>query len=210
VEKQFGFSGKLSDKARGVMQMFGVDLERLRTGSTRHACEIHLEPGQVCYITGPSGSGKSVIIRELYKAAPKNERLMLDDIELPADKRLVDCFESELVSSLKTLSMAGLSDVFTLLSTPAQLSEGQKYRFRLAMAIASKSSFIFADEFCSNLDRITAAVIAYSVRRYATKSGKIFILSSSHDDIISDLVPDTLVIRHLNGKTEVRTSDDAD
>jgi ABC-type ATPase with predicted acetyltransferase domain len=210
VEKQFEFSGKLSDKALGVMRMFGVDMARLRTGGIRHACQIQLRPGQVCYITGPSGSGKSVIMRELYKAAPKDKRLMLDAIELPADKRLVDCFEGELVSSLKSLSMAGLSDVFTLLSIPAQLSDGQKYRFRLAMAMASKNSFIFADEFCSNLDRITAAVIAYSVRRYATKSGKIFILSSSHDDIISDLAPDMLVIRHLNGRTEVRTTDETD
>ena len=63
--------------------------------------------------------------------------------------------------------------------------------------------FIFADEFCAELDRITAAVIAYNIRRYAKGTGVRFILASSHDDILADLEPDVLVVRELCGEGEV-------
>ena len=67
---------------------------------------------------------------------------------------------------------------------PGNLSEGEKYRFRLAMALASGKKFIFADEFCSNLDRITAAVICYNIQRYAKRHMMTFVLASSHEDIL--------------------------
>lgn len=62
---------------------------------------------------------------------------------------------------------------------------------------------IFADEFCSNLDRITAAVIAYQIRKFATCHNVAFVLASSHDDILADLLPDVIIVKQLNGKTEV-------
>jgi ABC-type ATPase with predicted acetyltransferase domain len=101
------------------------------------------------------------------------------------------------------MSYAGLSDVFCMLTAPANLSEGQKYRFRLACCLASGKKLIFADEFCSNLDRITAAVIAYNVRRFAKKAGVTFFLASSHDDILVDLQPDVLVVKRFTGPAEV-------
>jgi len=83
------------------------------------------------------------------------------------------------------------------------LSEGQKYRFRLAKALASGKQIIFADEFCSNLDRITATVIAYQIRKFATRHKVAFVLASGHEDILADLRPDVVIVKHLNGKTEV-------
>jgi ABC-type ATPase with predicted acetyltransferase domain len=71
------------------------------------------------------------------------------------------------------------------------------------MAMAGRGKYIFADEFCSNLDRITAAVISYNVRKYATEKKRIFILASSHDDILLDLQPDVIVIKELSGDAKV-------
>jgi ABC-type ATPase with predicted acetyltransferase domain len=71
------------------------------------------------------------------------------------------------------------------------------------MALAAKKKFIFADEFCSELDRITAAVISYKIQKFAKQSGTIFILASSHEDILLDLAPDVLVVNVLSGPTEV-------
>ena len=90
-----------------------------------------------------------------------------------------------------------------MLNVPANLSEGQKYRFRLACALASGRKFIFADEFCSNLDRITAGVIAYNVRRFAKHNGVTFFLASAHEDILADLQPDVLVVKNFSGEAEV-------
>jgi len=108
-----------------------------------------------------------------------------------------------LLSALRHLSTAGLNDVFCILNKPSKLSDGQKMRFRLATAMAGRGKYIFADEFCSSLDRITAAVISYNVRKYAAEKKRIFILASSHDDILLDLQPDVIVIKELSGPTKV-------
>jgi hypothetical protein len=71
------------------------------------------------------------------------------------------------------------------------------------MAMAAKRKFVFADEFCSELDRITAVVISYNIHKFAKRTGTTFILASSHDDILLDLAPDVLVIKELSEKAQV-------
>jgi len=203
VSKTFEADFKISEKAAAVMRMFGVSKQRLRKMAVTHSCTVRIEAGQVVYITGPSGSGKSVLLRELQKCIGPAERTNLDEIELSSDKPLIDCFEADLVTSLRLLSTAGLNDVFCILNRPSFLSEGQKWRFRLAMALARDKKFIFADEFCCGLDRITAAVISHKIRRFADRYGVTFILASSHDDVLADLQPDILIVKELSGPTEV-------
>ncbi len=203
IEKAFPWRGKLTSKVISVMKMFGLDVERLKSGSLRHKCKINLKAGDICYITGASGAGKSVLLRELYELVPAQDRLNLDDVELEKGKTLVDCIEGNFFEALKILSTAGLSDVFCVLNEPTKLSDGQKYRYRLARALAGGKKMIFADEFCASLDRITAAVIAHNIRKIAKRSGQTFVLASSHDDLLCDLLPDVVVIKHLTGKTEV-------
>jgi len=226
VDKKFEWEGRITPKVGAVMRMFGVDVNRLAEASPRHNCSVELCAGQIAYITGPSGSGKSVLLRELMAAA-HNDCIDLDSIDLCNDCAVIDCIDGNFIDALRTLSIAGLSDVFAVLNTPANLSEGQKYRFRLAKALAltggmaggeawpcSSSNqqqapgseqlrIIFADEFCSNLDRITAAVIAYQIRKFATRCNVAFVLASSHEDILADLRPDVLIVKQLNEKTEV-------
>ena len=71
------------------------------------------------------------------------------------------------------------------------------------MALATGKKFIFADEFCSELDRITAASISFKLCKFAQKTGTTFILASSHEDTLLDLAPDVLVRKDLSGTTSV-------
>ena len=205
IETKFPRTVKLTEKVISVMKMFGIDLERLSRGNLIHKCSLKIKPGDICYITGPSGSGKSVLLNELYDLAQLagENAIALKDIPLESGKTLIDCIEGDFFSGLRLLSKAGLSDVFSILNEPVFLSEGQKYRYRLARAIASGRKVIFADEFCCGLDRITAAVIAHNIRKIAGPAGLTFILASSHDDMLCDLLADVVVIKHLSGKTEV-------
>jgi len=203
IEKVFPWNTRMTEKVISVMKMFGLDAERLRSNIVCQKCEINVKPGDICFITGASGAGKSVMLREIYRLISPDKRLMLDDIELENRKSLIDCMQGDFFESLRLLSKAGLSDVFAVLNQPARLSEGQKYRYRLARALISDRNMIFADEFCSNLDRITAAVISHNIRKFAKQSGKTFILASSNDDLLIDLQPDIVVIRHLGGSGEV-------
>ncbi len=69
--------------------------------------------------------------------------------------------------------------------------------------MAEGKKVIFADEFCSNLDRITASVISYNVHRFAKENKVTFILASSHEDILLDLQPDTVIVKEFSGPATV-------
>ena len=183
--------------------MFGLTKDRLAEKSFSISCQLEINSGEVVYITGPSGAGKSVLLRELEKEVPVSERINLDGTELSEDKTLIDCFGGDIVEGLKLLSMAGLNEVSCALSRCVDLSDGQKYRFRLAKALESGKKYIFGDEFCSNLDRITAAVISYNIRKFAKRRDVTFILAGTQDDILGDLCPDVLVVKELSGPAEV-------
>ena len=203
VSKSFGWRGTITDKVASVCRMFGLTIDRLTERKVNYGCKLQISDGDIVYLSGPSGAGKSVLLRELEKSVPASDRINLEEIKLPDNKTLIDCIDAGLLDSLKVLSLAGLNDCFCILNQPRNLSDGQKYRFRLAMALAAKKKFIFADEFCSELDRITAAVISYNIHKFAKRTGTIFILASSYDDILLDLSPDVLVAAELSGKTEV-------
>jgi len=202
VEKRLCRDGLLSDKGRALMRMFGVSIDRLRRPRVLGA-EFEAKQGQVVFITGPSGAGKSVLLGEIERGTDQADRINLDDIELPDDRAVIDCIDADLLSGLTLLSIAGLSDVFCLLNKPANLSDGEKFRFRLALAMASRKKYVFADEFASALDRVTAAVVAHQVRKFATRNDVTFFLAGAHDDVLWELQPDVIVELELGGGTQV-------
>lgn len=203
ISKTFKWRGTVTDKVASVCRMFGLTTGRLTGQSFTHSCRLEIDAGDIVYLTGPSGAGKSVLLDELQKAVPTGERINLAEIPLPADRTLIDCIDADIMESLRFLSVAGLNDCFCILNQPDKLSAGQQYRFRLAMVLAAGKKFVFADEFCSELDRVTAAVISYRLHRFAKRTGTTFILASSREDILLDLMPDVLVVKQLSGPAEV-------
>ena len=132
-----------------------------------------------------------------------SEAIDLDSVDAPQGTALIDCFEDTLEQSLYWLSVAGLSDAFAILRSCEQLSDGQRYRFRLALAMSKKPAVICIDEFCATLDRVTAAVVAHNVRKFADRFDTTFIVATSHDDILDDLCPDVVVVKHLGSQCDV-------
>lgn len=203
ISRRIKWQGTMTDRVIDVCRMFGLTSDRLKERYSDHTCRLEINPGDIVYITGASGSGKSILFNELQKSIPNSDRIDLAQIDLPSEKTLIDCVEGDLLTSLRFLSIAGLNDCFCILNQPSRLSDGQKYRFRLAMALAAQKKYIFADEFCSDLDRITALVIAQRLREFAKKNHTTFILASSHKDILLDLAPDVLVMRDFTSPPQV-------
>lgn len=195
--------GEITDKVAAYMRMFGLSAQQVRQVRRSYSCEVEINRGDIVFISGPSGCGKSVILKELERSVPVPERVNLDEITLPGDRAVIDCFEGDLLGALKLLSIAGLTDVICIVNEPAHLSEGQQWRFRLAMALASGRGFVFADEFCCGLDRVTACVIAYNIHKFAKRTGVTFVAAASRDDLLADLEPDVLVLQELSGATRV-------
>ena len=193
----------LSDKAVQVCRMFGLTVDRLDERTVNHHCCLEMEAGDIVYITGPSGSGKSVLLRELQHSIDPSQSIDLASVPLPDDRSVIDCFEGSIITGLRTLGLVALSEVFCILNKPSLLSDGQKFRFRLAQALTSGKPFVFADEFCSELDDVTAATVAFNVHKFAKQTQTTFIAASSRKDILMDLAPDVLVIKDFSGPAEV-------
>ena len=68
LNKTFSWQGTVTDKVASVCRMFGLTIDRLKQQQKVHSCKINIKPSDVVYITGPSGSGKSVLLTELEKS----------------------------------------------------------------------------------------------------------------------------------------------
>jgi ABC-type ATPase with predicted acetyltransferase domain len=207
VQTEIAFEPPTTPRATELIRLFGLRLERIRQQYLRHRCRLSLRPGDIVYITGASGTGKTVLLDALYDQLEPDNRLRLDEIPLRDDRPAIDCIEQPIFASTETFTRAGLGDIFNMLQTPAHLSTGQQHRFRLAMALTHPATFIFADEFTSSLGRITALAIAHHLRKLAQRSGKIFVLASCHEDVLADLLPDILIVKELTGKTKMLYKD---
>jgi len=201
VEKTFEVAACDSPNVRLLGEFFGLDTAGPRRVTVLEPKTIIINPGDVVYITGSSGAGKSVLLRLL--AERMEGALLLDDVELPDDKPLVDCMDGPLDEITCWLSMVGLSDAAAMLHRPGELSEGQRYRLRLALALARRPKVICIDEFCNSLDRVAAAMVAWSIRKFADKYETTFLVASAHDDILDDLSPDVIAVKHLGGTCDV-------
>lgn len=203
IQKQVGLYGTVSKRAAEVMRLFGLDRRDLERHLTRCSCELEIGPGQICLITGPSGTGKTLLLRELFESLAEEERIRLDDIPLERNASVIDCIEGPVWEALRMLCRAGLSDVFTVLNCPGRLSEGQKYRYRLARALLSRKRYIFADEFGSLLERTGAHILAFQIRRIISENGRVFFAASCREDLAVPLLPDVIVRKDLGRKTEI-------
>lgn len=201
-----------------VAAMFGLGIDEQKKLSIIPSMKLDLQGGRVVFITGPSGSGKSLLLGLIDKALRDREGVRVirfDQLPDPPDRPLVDCFDPvPLEQVLQTLSLAGLNDAFVMLRKPSELSDGQRYRLRLAQTMrlvadgsagsSPRLCVMLADEFGATLDRLTAAVIARNVRKWTRRQGHVcFIAATTHDDLLEPLEPDVLIEKHLGEGIEV-------
>lgn len=196
---------QLSVRAASVAAMFGIPLTTARQEVLFENVELDLGPGEVVLITGPSGAGKSTLLRKISAALQDRQARItnLAAIEIDNGRSVVDCFSCALEQALAHLSRAGLSEAHVLLRSPAQLSEGQQFRYRLARFFASDAEILIADEFCATLDRVTAKVVAHQLGKFIRTSGKCAIVATTHEDLAADLRPAIQIYKCLGKGVEM-------
>jgi ABC-type ATPase with predicted acetyltransferase domain len=97
------------------------------------------------------------------------EAAKMSDVKIDPEKPLIDTVGDSVTEGLKLLSKVGLNDAFLFVRRYSQLSDGQKYRYRLAKLIESGAQWWIMDEFCATLDRETAKIVAFNVQKLARR-----------------------------------------
>jgi ABC-type ATPase with predicted acetyltransferase domain len=210
IDKRFSTRVKRDQRVLEVAESFGIGLED-REFVIFDNLQLEVKQGDIAYITGQSGSGKSLLLRELkaQMIAEGKNVVDLDSVTIDMDTPLISQIGKTTNDAIRILGIAGLNDAYLFVRKPGELSDGQRYRFRLAKAIETGADVWIADEFMAVLDRTAAKVIAYSVQKTARRAGATVIVATTHSDMVADLGPDLFIEKRYREKLRIETVENA-
>lgn len=203
LNKSFESRVARSDRVLAIAESFGIGLEAKEFHVLK---DVHLtvNQGDVVYITGQSGSGKSQLLKCLREEMTKQglKVVDIDGVELK-DAPLIDQVGKDTNEALAILSQVGLNDAYLVVRKPKELSDGQLYRFKLALLFSKDADVWVSDEYCAPLDRVTARVVSFNAQKLARRHNKTLIVATTHDDMIEELAPSVTVIKRFNDRIEI-------
>ena len=204
VSKSFDTRVDKSPRVLEVAEAFGLGLTDKKFVVYENL-EVDIEPGDVVYVTGQSGSGKSLLLRDLAAQLRDAGKHVYDLADVPMlEKPLVDQIGDDTNHALALLSQAGVTDAYLFVRNPSQLSDGQKYRFKLAKLIESGAEIWIADEFAAVLDRDMAKVVAYNIAKAARAAGAILLVATTHTDLREYLGASITIEKLYGTRVDVR------
>jgi len=206
VDKEFKTRSRITKRTLEVAKAFGIGVDEEKTFTVFKDFEVDIEPGHVVYIVGESGSGKSILLRALARELSKHKEFggVIADwrIEINPNEILIHGVGRDHAEAMRILSMVGLNEAYLFLRRYRELSDGQKYRYKLAKAFWSGKKTIIFDEFCSTLDRVTAKIVAYLAQKFCRKTGRTLIVATTHEDLLEDLNPDLVIEKRFGPYVE--------
>ena len=173
-----------SDRVLEIADAFGVGIDE----SHKHIIveNLTIPDFNILYLTGMSGSGKSSLLNEFKKIYSFKEPEIDTETNLP----IIDTIGKDVDEALYLLNLVGLGEAFLYVKPYKLLSDGQKYRYKIAKIIESGQKVWCIDEFCSFLDRTTAKIVSYNVQKIARKLGVKVIVATAHNDLQAYLQAD--------------------
>lgn len=181
--------------------------------AARSGVTLKLAPGSVTLVTGPSGAGKTTILRAAAEAARALGWRAVDPSRLsPPERPAVALIPGGAEVAMRRLSDAGLAEAGCLVRRPRELSDGQRARLLLALSLEKaantarrgRRALLIADEFAATLDRATATSMAQSLARAVRRDGRVCaLLATPRDDLGRALEPEQTVQVRADGAAVV-------
>jgi energy-coupling factor transporter ATP-binding protein EcfA2/N-acetylglutamate synthase-like GNAT family acetyltransferase len=200
---EFSTRAEVTERTVAVCEAFGLGVDEARRFVVFDDFSLDFHRGNLIFVTGDSGGGKSLLLKA-FKGFFGEEAIELADVEVSPDETLIEGVGKDVKEAIEILSLCGLNDAFLFLRKFKELSDGQKYRYKLAKLIdrGEKKVWII-DEFCASLDRVMAKIIAYLIQKVARKLGKTVVAATTHEDLVEDFQPDVLVYKGFEKDVEV-------
>ncbi len=193
----------ITDRTVAVAEALGMGISESQRHVLYDNVELVIGPTDIVYLTGDSGSCKSVLLKAIVRDLNPGEAARLSEVEVDPDLPLIDTVGATVEEGLKLLSKVGFNDAFLFVRRYSQLSDGRKYRYRLAKLIESGAQWWVMDEFCATLDRETARIVAYNVQKLARKLGRAVIAATTHVDLLEDLAPSVHIHKRFGREVTV-------
>ena len=172
-----------SIRARQVCSMFDVPPSNTSRLEWRVEVPSVDDPWSVGLIVGPSGSGKSSVMREVYGEMPT--------LRWDAASVVDDVAQGHSVQAIsEAFGAVGFNTIPSWTRPYAVLSNGEKFRVDLARRLLELPSPVVVDEFTSVVDRQVAQIGSHAVQKYARRTGKKFVAVTCHYDVADWLQPD--------------------
>ena len=175
-----------STRAQQLQAVFDVPaIEKARL-ELKGNLPIEKDDWNIGLIVGPSGSGKSSILREVF-GEQKELNWSGDGV--------IDDFDPKLsIQNVAEVCQAvGFNTIPAWVRPYVVLSNGEKFRVDLARRLIETEGTIVIDEFTSVVDRQVAQIGAHAVQKYVRKQKQKFVAASCHYDIIEWLQPDWML-----------------
>lgn len=203
VDRRFTSSVERTPRVLEVAEGFGLGLTN-KEFVIYDNLEVEVRQGDVVYVTGQSGSGKSLILRALMEQMQAQGLIVADLNKMaPPETPVIEIVGKTTTEAADLLGKAGISDAWVYIRKPSELSDGQRYRLKLAMLMDMTADVWVADEFGAVLDRVTAKCVAWNMQKVARRLGKTLIVATTHTDLKEELAPTLTITKRFREKVEM-------
>jgi ABC-type cobalamin/Fe3+-siderophores transport system ATPase subunit len=200
-------AGGYSKRVLCALGTFGLTTDDLRvrdaarrTGVDALASQLdaRLAPGQIAMVRGASGAGKSTLLRAIASRLRSSGGAIVEAVNpgrAMARRNVIDVLaarDSQVFDALATLAAAGLADAGISARRVGELSDGERARFAIALAMkrACRSAAgggpvtIIIDELAGTLDDATGRGVCMMLSRWVRATPCVrAVAASARDDV---------------------------